>query len=82
MLIKQLISHIYLSFLIRALELAIRHKKQLEEVLNARAKYLHTINKNETNQSFLTLIGNISTSQLTNKVSKSIIKSVTVLLRY
>ncbi|KMQ84325.1 intraflagellar transport protein 80-like protein [Lasius niger] len=51
----------------RALELAIRHKKQLEEVLNARAKYLHTINKNETNQSFLTLIGNISTSQLTNK---------------
>ncbi|XP_029670092.1 intraflagellar transport protein 80 homolog [Formica exsecta] len=53
----------------RALELAIRHKRQLEEVLNARAKYLHTINKNETNQSFLTHIENISTPQLANKES-------------
>ncbi|XP_072760097.1 intraflagellar transport protein 80 homolog [Anoplolepis gracilipes] len=53
----------------RALELAIRHKRQLEEVLNARAKYLQTINKNETNQSFLTLRGNISTPQLANKES-------------
>ncbi|XP_070155194.1 intraflagellar transport protein 80 homolog [Polyergus mexicanus] len=51
----------------RALELAIRHKRQLEEVLNARAKYLHIINKNETNQNFLTHIENISTPQLANK---------------
>ncbi|XP_029167125.1 intraflagellar transport protein 80 homolog [Nylanderia fulva] len=53
----------------RALELAIKHKRQLEEILNARAKYLHTINKTETNQSFLTLKVNISTPQLVNKES-------------
>lgn len=64
-------------FLIRALELAIRHKRQLEEVLNARAKYLHTINKNETNQNFLTHIENISMPQLTNEVSNFIKISIT-----
>jgi len=52
----------FLCFSNRALELAIKHKHQLEEVLNARAKYLQIIDKNETNQSFLTLIANISTS--------------------
>ncbi|CAK9811983.1 Intraflagellar transport protein 80 homolog [Anthophora quadrimaculata] len=47
----------------RALELAIRHKKQLDEVLNARKKYLHVINKKETNQSFLAYITNVAKNQ-------------------
>jgi len=69
---RKLIIIIYVYFLIRALELAVRHKRQIEEVLSKRAKYLQIINKNETNQSFLTLIGNISTLESANKVSKSI----------
>ncbi|XP_033228073.1 intraflagellar transport protein 80 homolog [Belonocnema kinseyi] len=44
----------------RALELAIKHKKQLEEVLAARKNYLQIINKEETNQSYLALLSNIS----------------------
>lgn len=64
-------------FLIRALELALRHKRQLEEVLNAREKYLRTINKNETNQSFLTHVENNSMPQLTNKASNFIKISIT-----
>ncbi|KOC63788.1 Intraflagellar transport protein 80 like protein [Habropoda laboriosa] len=47
----------------RALELAIRHKKQLDEVLNARRKYLNVINKKETNQSFLAYMTNVAKSQ-------------------
>ncbi|XP_011140826.1 intraflagellar transport protein 80 homolog isoform X1 [Harpegnathos saltator] len=50
----------------RALELAMRHKRQLEEVLDAREKYLHTIDKKETNPSFLT---HIVKSQSTNEVN-------------
>lgn len=53
-------------FFNRALELAMRHKKQLEEVLDTRAKYLQTIDKKETNQSFLT---HIAKSQPANEVS-------------
>lgn len=62
----------------RALELAVKHKRQIEEVLNKRAKYLQTINKNETNQSFLALIGNISTLQSANKENekKNYVKNV------
>lgn len=44
----------------RALELAIRHKKQLDEVLSARKKYLQVINKKETNQSFLAYMANVA----------------------
>ncbi|XP_054006433.1 intraflagellar transport protein 80 homolog isoform X2 [Hylaeus anthracinus] len=47
----------------RALELSIRHKKQQEEVLNARKKYLQVINKDETNQSFLAYLANVAKSQ-------------------
>ena len=48
----------------RALELAIRHKKQQDEVLNARRKYLQVINKEETNQSFLAYVANVAKSQV------------------
>ncbi|KAL0124329.1 hypothetical protein PUN28_006277 [Cardiocondyla obscurior] len=48
----------------RSLELGRKYKKQLEEILNARTKYLQTIDKKETNHSFLTLMTNISSSQL------------------
>ncbi|KAG7208843.1 hypothetical protein KM043_015029 [Ampulex compressa] len=44
----------------RALELAIRHKKQIDYVLNARKKYLQMIDKEESNQSFLALMANIA----------------------
>ncbi|PBC33240.1 Intraflagellar transport protein [Apis cerana cerana] len=47
----------------RALELAIRHKKQLDEVLNTRKKYLQVINKKETNQSFLAYMANVAKTQ-------------------
>ncbi|XP_076755715.1 intraflagellar transport protein Oseg5 [Xylocopa sonorina] len=47
----------------RALELAIRHKKQLDEVLNARKKYLEVIKKKETNQSFLAYMTNVAKAQ-------------------
>ncbi|KYQ50045.1 Intraflagellar transport protein 80 like protein, partial [Trachymyrmex zeteki] len=43
----------------RALELARKYKKQFEEVLDTRKKYLETINKNETSHNFLTLMVNI-----------------------
>ncbi|XP_014608812.1 PREDICTED: intraflagellar transport protein 80 homolog [Polistes canadensis] len=46
----------------RALELAIRHKKQIEEVLNARKDYLKTLKKEETNSSYIAAINNISSS--------------------
>lgn len=51
-------------FLIRALELTRKYKRQFEEILNTRAKYLQTIDKDETNHSFLTFMANISSSQL------------------
>ncbi|XP_020293315.1 intraflagellar transport protein 80 homolog isoform X2 [Pseudomyrmex gracilis] len=44
----------------RALELTIRHKKYLQEILQARTKYLRNIDKNEINQSFLTLMAHTS----------------------
>ncbi|XP_012280148.1 intraflagellar transport protein 80 homolog [Orussus abietinus] len=47
----------------RALELAIRHKKLLEEVLAARKEYLRVLDKKETNQSYLTLITNMKKVQ-------------------
>lgn len=51
-------------FSIRALELARKYKRQLEEVLNTRTKYLRTIDKNETNHSFLTYMTNVSSNQV------------------
>lgn len=65
---KEFIILIYI-FLHRALELAVRHKRKLEEILEARAKYLQTIDKKETNQSFLT---HIAKSQPVNEVSYSL----------
>ncbi|XP_011632951.1 intraflagellar transport protein 80 homolog isoform X2 [Pogonomyrmex barbatus] len=53
----------------RALELAIKHKQQLEEVLNKRAQYLQTIDKSETNHNFLSFMANVSLSQL-NQLSR------------
>ncbi|XP_015608210.1 intraflagellar transport protein 80 homolog [Cephus cinctus] len=47
----------------RALELAIRHKRMLEEVLEARRKYLVIIDKKETNQNFLAFAGHSSKVQ-------------------
>ena len=47
----------------RALELAIRHKKQQDEVLETRRKYLQVINKEETNQSFLAYMANVAKAQ-------------------
>ncbi|XP_076675332.1 intraflagellar transport protein Oseg5 isoform X3 [Andrena cerasifolii] len=47
----------------RALELAIRHKKQQYEVLDTRRKYLQVINKEETNQSFLAYMANVAKAQ-------------------
>ncbi|CAK9809405.1 Intraflagellar transport protein 80 homolog [Anthophora plagiata] len=55
----------------RALELAIRHKKQLDEVLSARKKYLHVINKKETNQSFLAYITNVAKNQEADEKTSS-----------
>ena len=46
--------HIF-SIINRALELAIRHKRLLDEVLHERKKYLVILNKEENNQSFLAL---------------------------
>ena len=48
----------------RALELAIRHRKQLDEVLNARKEYLRVINKKETNQNFLEYMANVAKTQV------------------
>lgn len=48
----------------RALELALRHKKQIEEVLKGRQKYLKTIGKEETNSAYLAAINNVSTTFL------------------
>ncbi|XP_018058932.1 PREDICTED: intraflagellar transport protein 80 homolog [Atta colombica] len=42
----------------RALELARKYKRQFEEVLDTRKKYLETINKNEINHNFLTFAEN------------------------
>ncbi|XP_067210139.1 intraflagellar transport protein 80 homolog isoform X3 [Linepithema humile] len=53
----------------RALELTVKHKIHLEEVLNTRATYLKIIDKTENNQNFLTIITNISMSQQTNQES-------------
>ncbi|XP_060811530.1 intraflagellar transport protein 80 homolog isoform X3 [Bombus pascuorum] len=50
----------------RALELAIRHRKQLDEVLNARKEYLRVINKKETNQNFLEYMANVAKTQTKN----------------
>ncbi|XP_026825249.1 intraflagellar transport protein 80 homolog isoform X2 [Ooceraea biroi] len=47
----------------RALELAIKHKNQLEKVLKARAKYLQIIDKSETNPGFLTLTASTSSGK-------------------
>ncbi|XP_076387112.1 intraflagellar transport protein Oseg5 isoform X4 [Megachile rotundata] len=51
----------------RALELAIRHKKYQDEVLNTRKKYLQVIKKEETNQSFLAYMANVAKSQEATK---------------
>ena len=53
-----------LLFSHRALELAIRHKKQHDEVLDTRRKYLQVINKEETNQSFLAYMANVAKAQV------------------
>ncbi|CAG5078654.1 Similar to Ift80: Intraflagellar transport protein 80 homolog (Rattus norvegicus) [Cotesia congregata] len=40
----------------RALELAVRHKKQVDQVLEAREMYLKLLDKKETNPSYISLI--------------------------
>ncbi|XP_057339351.1 intraflagellar transport protein 80 homolog [Microplitis mediator] len=42
----------------RALELAVRHKKQVDQVLEAREIYLKLLDKKETNSSYISLIKN------------------------
>ncbi|KAL7303838.1 hypothetical protein TKK_0003962 [Trichogramma kaykai] len=44
----------------RALKLAIKHKKLLSEVLEARKRYLEALDKKEVNQSFLAVQANIA----------------------
>ncbi|KAI4494196.1 hypothetical protein M0802_009065 [Mischocyttarus mexicanus] len=55
----------------RALELAIRHKKQIEEVLNERKDYLKTLKKEETNSSYIAAMNNISSSLVQQVVVRS-----------
>ncbi|XP_033323231.1 intraflagellar transport protein Oseg5 isoform X1 [Megalopta genalis] len=62
----------------RALELAIRHKKQQEEVLYARKKYLEVINKEETNQSFLAYIATVTKVQELNEKQNNQVHQGTV----
>lgn len=62
--IKAIYRLLILLFSCRALELAIRHKKQQDEVLNTRRKYLQVINKEETNQSFLAYMANVAKAQV------------------
>ncbi|XP_076654233.1 intraflagellar transport protein Oseg5 isoform X1 [Halictus rubicundus] len=62
----------------RALELAIRHKKQQEEVLNARKKYLEVINKEETNQSFLAYIATVTKVREVNGKNKNHVYEETI----
>jgi intraflagellar transport protein 80 len=52
----------------RALELAIKHKKLLREVLDLRKRYLEILDKKEVNQTFLTVQTNIMKNQLAKKV--------------
>lgn len=52
----------------RALKLAIKHKKLLGEVLEARKHYLEVLDKKESNQSFLNVYSNISKSQAAKRV--------------
>ncbi|XP_016838578.1 intraflagellar transport protein 80 homolog [Nasonia vitripennis] len=47
----------------RALELALKHKKLLGELLEARKRYLQVLEKKEVNQSFLAVQSNIAKSQ-------------------
>lgn len=44
----------------RALELALKHKKMLSEVLLARKNYLQILEKKETNQSYLAVMNNLN----------------------
>ncbi|XP_058808813.1 intraflagellar transport protein 80 homolog isoform X2 [Phymastichus coffea] len=52
----------------RALELALKHKKLLAEVLDARKRYLETLEKREVNRSFLAVYGNIAKAQAAKRV--------------
>ncbi|KAK0088511.1 hypothetical protein PV325_011812 [Microctonus aethiopoides] len=54
----------------RALELAIRHKKLLDEVLDSRRIYLKLLDKNETNPSYIALTINKTKSEI-NIVNES-----------
>lgn len=53
----------------RALELALKHKKLLSEVLEARKRYLQILGKKEVNQSFLAVQSNIAKSQAKKVIS-------------
>lgn len=52
----------------RALELAIKHKKLLSEVLESRKRYLEILGKKEVSQSFLTVHANIAKAHAAKKV--------------
>ncbi|XP_046470778.1 intraflagellar transport protein 80 homolog isoform X2 [Neodiprion pinetum] len=54
----------------RALELATRHKKELDTVLQARKKYLRILNKQETNQLYLSLTVNTLNEQEVHLMSE------------
>ena len=59
----------------RALELAIKHKKLVNEVLRARKRYLEILDKKEVNQSFLAVQSNIAKSQAKRVLVASIVVS-------
>lgn len=53
----------------RALELALKHKKLLGEVLESRKRYLEILEKKEINQGFLAVYNNIAKAQAAKRVS-------------
>lgn len=54
----------------RALELGLKYKKQLTEILSARQNYLQLLDKQETNQSFLALLSNMSKTNTKENFSR------------
>ncbi|KAG8035853.1 hypothetical protein G9C98_002979 [Cotesia typhae] len=54
----------------RALELAVRHKKQIDQVLEAREMYLKLLDKKETNTSYISLITTRRKSSSSNIITE------------
>lgn len=52
----------------RALELAIKHKKLLGQVLESRKRYLEVLDKREVNQSFIAVQANIAKAHAAKRV--------------